>query len=555
MTVKSLLVSFAGYPYTPSSLMLDNGLAMLAASLIEDGHECRIIDCGTVDVMERLSPGRYGPELWGISRKILADLATKGRHDPGDESSLRDLEARISGLQDAATRDIAREIAGRVKEDGIGLVGLKLWNGDGFSGSIAIAEEVKRQNPSVLVVGGGPQVDYFVEDIFSVTDAFDILVFGEGEATIRALARYAERREGLDAVPNVIFRKDGGIVKTAIKMIDDLDSLPTAVYDPDVYPAMRGDNKFKVITIDESRGCFYGKCNFCIQPFKSGAYLRKRSPSRIVDDMEQFIERHGISVFRYAGSATPPGHAKAIAEEVIRRGLGIEYTMFCIAAGYDVEAFRLLKESGLYAVFFGGESGSARQLKDSINKPTRPEQLKRSIVAAKEAGVFTIASFIFPTPGETEETMQETLRFIDEVRPDAVPVTPPGVLPNTPWAEHPEMFGIVLADDYLPRLMKLKFKLLFPAILWDPFPYKIDGMTSSELGARSARFSQEVEKLGVTTFISDELKLLAKYAGMDAREYRDRTQGYIMKGDHSAMRDVVRDTNGRIFSRLQGTAS
>jgi hypothetical protein len=80
-------------------------------------------------------------------------------------------------------------------------------------------------------------------------------------------------------------------------------------------------------------------------------------------------------------------------------------------------------------------------------------------------------------------------------------------------------------------------------------------MTSSELGARSARFSQEVEKLGVTTFISDELKLLAKYAGMDAREYRDRTQGYIMKGDHSAMRDVVRDTNGRIFSRLQGTAS
>jgi radical SAM superfamily enzyme YgiQ (UPF0313 family) len=224
--------------------------------------------------------------------------------------------------------------------------------------------------------------------------------------------------------------------------------------------------------------------------------------------------------------------------------------MFCIAAGYDVEAFRLLKESGLYAVFFGGESGSARQLKDSINKPTGPEQLKRSIVAAKEAGVFTIASFIFPTPGETEETMQETLRFIEDTMPDSVPVTPPGVLPHTPWAEHPERFGIVLADDYLQGMMNLKIKLLFPAILWRPFPYTINGMASSEFGAYSARFSQEVEKLGVITFISDELKLLAKYAGMDAREYRDRTQGYIVKGDHSAMRDVVRRTNENVFARL-----
>ena len=550
MVSKTLLISFAGYPFTPSSLMPDNGLAMLAASLLKEGHECTILDYGTVDVMERLSPGRYGPELLDISKKILDDIAVKGRHDPKDEQDLRNLETVISGIQDKATEDIAKEVADIVKERRIDMVGLKMWNGDGFFGSIKIAEEVRKRNPSVFLVGGGPQVDYFTENIFSVTAVFDALVFGEGEETIKQLAEYAKGRGELRNIPNVIFKDNRNTVTTQRSFIQDLDALPTAVYDPEIYPAMQGDNKFHIITIDESRGCFYGKCNFCIQPFKSGARLRKRRPSKIVDDMENFIKKYEISVFRYAGSATPPKHAKAIAEEIIRRGLDVEYTMFCIAAGYNRESFELLKKSGLHAVFFGGESGSTAQLKDSINKLTKPEQLKKSILAAKAAGIYTIASFIFPTPGETERTMAETLDFIRETRPDSVPVTPPGVLPHTPWAEHPERFGIVLDKHYEQKMMGLKIKLLFPAPLWQPFPYEIDGLDSYELRAESARFSQKIEKIGPTTFMSDELKLLAKYSGMNAKEYRDSTQQHIIQGNHSKIKQIIRITNKNVIDRL-----
>jgi hypothetical protein len=552
MVTKSVLISFAGYPFTPSSLMPDNGLAMLAASLLEQGNECTILDYGTVEVMERLSPGRYGDELFDISRKILHDLKSKGSHDPKDEKALRDLESIISGIQDDATDDLAKEIAGFVKQKGISLVGMKLWNGDGFFGSIRIAEEIRRQNPSAFLVGGGPQVDYFTGHIFDVTDVFDALVYGEGEETIRQLAAYVDGRGSLNSIPNVIFRDGKDVIRTQRKFIDDLDSLPTAIYDRDIYPAMQGDDKFRIITIDESRGCFYGKCNFCIQPFKSGARLRKRSPEKIVDDMELFIKAHGISVFRYAGSATPARHAKTIGEEILKRGLEVEYTMFCVAAGYSREDFGMLKKSGLHAVFFGGESGSAYQLKHAINKPTRPEQLRRSITAAKDAGIYTIASFIFPTPGETEKTLAETLDFIREVRPDSVPVTPPGVLPNTPWAEHPEQFGIGLADDYTRKMMEMKIKLLFPAILWKPLPYTIDGKDSREIVSRSAGFSQEIDRMGITTFMSDELKILARYSGMEPGEFRNRTQEYIMKGDYSAMDGVVREVNENVFGRVKG---
>jgi len=550
MSTKSVLVSFAGYPFTPSSLMLDNGLANLTSSLLQKGHSCEVLDYGTVDVIERLSPGKYGREVYDLSQKIMGDLRAGGSFNPKDKKRLQTLEGIISRRQDAATKDIAKEIASKVKEEKISLVGLKLWSGDGFFGSVRIAEEVKRQNPDVAVVAGGPQVDYFGEHILGITKAFDTLVFGEGEETIRDLAKYAEGELKLDRIPNLIFRKNGEVIKTPIKRIEDLDTLPTAVYDSEIYHAMKGDNKFHIITIDEIRGCFYGKCNFCIQPFKSGSYLRKRSPGKLVGDIKQFIKKYGISVFKYAGSATPPQHAKSIAKEVIENKLDIDYTMFCIAAGYNQDAFRLLKESGLHAVFFGGESGSANQLKYAINKPTTPEQLGKSILAAKEAGVYTIASFIFPTPGETDDTRNETLRFIQETRPDSVPVTPPGVLPNTNWANNPKKFGISLDEDYLQGMMNLKIKLLFPAILWPPFPYTINRQTSPEFAARSAKFSQEIEKMGILTFISDELKLLAKYSGLSAAEYRDKTKECLVKGDYSAMRNIVSRTNSKILSRL-----
>ncbi len=558
MGLKTLLVSFAGYPYTPSSFMLDNGMAMLAASLIDKGHSCIIQDFGSVDCMERLSPGKYGPELADLSKKILDDIHDDAL-DQKDVSRLQDLEKRISQIQEAATHDLAKNIASYVKAQGIDLVGFKLWNGDGFSGSITLAEEIRYQSPSTMIVGGGPQVDYFVENILDMTDVFDILVFGEGEHTLPMIAEHMQDGRPLETIPNLIYRdglgKDSPVKKTWIAFIDDLDLLPTAIYDPDIYLAMQGDNKIKVITLDESRGCFYGKCNFCIQPFKSGDKLRKRSPEKIVDDMEQFIDRHGISAFRYAGSATPPSLSKAIAEEIIRRKLDLEYTMFCVAAGYSESTFRTLKESGLYAVFFGGESGSTIQLKQSINKPSNPAQMLRSILAAKSAGIYTIVSFIFPTPGETPETEQETLDFIASTRPDAVPVTPPGVLPHTPWGARPGDFNIALDDDYIDKSMQMKIRLLFPAILWKPFPYTIDGLTSPQFCEMSARFSQKVQAMGITTFISDELLLLSKYAGLAPDEYRNLTQSYIQRGDAASMRDLVRRSNENVFNRLQSTTS
>ena len=70
MTTSSLLISYAGYPFTPSSLMPDNGLANLAGALIADGHRTRILDYGTVGMVEEL----YPPPLSRKARRIYGRL-------------------------------------------------------------------------------------------------------------------------------------------------------------------------------------------------------------------------------------------------------------------------------------------------------------------------------------------------------------------------------------------------------------------------------------------------------------------------------------------------
>jgi hypothetical protein len=73
---KGFLVSYAGYPYTPSSLMPDNGLASLAGSLLNAGHEVTILDYGTVEIIGRLMPASYKDRL-----KSIYDALANGEHD------------------------------------------------------------------------------------------------------------------------------------------------------------------------------------------------------------------------------------------------------------------------------------------------------------------------------------------------------------------------------------------------------------------------------------------------------------------------------------------
>ena len=537
---RALLVSYAGYPYTPSSLTPDNGLANLAGALLAAGHEAKVLDFGTLTTMRRLFPA----ELTAVLRPLGARLM--GNAQPPSPEVIDQLQAMDRALethQAHALAEIGEELAQQIREFRPHLVGFKLWNGDGFTGSVALAERLRKEFPDVHLYAGGPQSAWFREVIYRRTQAFEALAYGEGERLILDLVEHAQGQRPLASIPGIIYREDGGWRRNEREEGLDLNQLPFPIYDEAVYPAMAGDEKAKVIVLDDSRGCPYA-CGFCTHPVESGSRLRTASASLLVNRMEMLGRRHGFRAFRFSGSSTPGRLMYATAREILRRRLHVVYTAFGHFATADRSHFEVMAQSGLRALFFGLESGCQEVLDRAVGKPIRLGEIGETIEQAKRAGIFTVASMIVPLPFDSRETIEESLAYVLALRPDSIPVQLPGLLPGTPWLEQADKYGFeVNKEEFLEEALEYKIKLLFPPAYWKPLPYRLNGMDYREFSALTAEFVARLEGAGILTGVPDDNYLLAELAGMPVREFRDQARLWCLTGDAEAMAATVARVN------------
>lgn len=545
MSTRSVLVSYAGYPYTFSSLMPDNGLANLAGALLCAGQETLVLDYGTVENVEAMLP----EELRVLARSAFSSAMERVSSGqpvaPETLSALSSMEESIREASEKRCGQVAEEVCACVEKLKADFVGLKLWNGDGFSGSVEIAREVKRRYKNVMVFAGGPHVDIFRDIIYRVTDVFDALVYGEGEETVVQLTEFVQGRRKLDEVDNVIFEQDGRVTTTPCRRVENLDMLPFPCYDDCVYPAMRGNSKLKVIVLDESRGCPFG-CYFCIHPIKSGSRLRTKSAERIAEEMDRIMKSVRTRAFRYAGSATPPALAKEIASLLLGRGMKVIYSAFGNPANASLDCFEELSRSGCQSIFFGIESGSERILRGSMGKNLKPRRISEVIEESKRAGIFTVGSVIFPAPFESEESERATMELLCGVRPDSVVVQFPLVYPGTGWAVNADKFGICFDErEYTEKALTYKAKPLMPLEFWEDLPISMNGRDSATIRKEAARFTKKLEGNGILTSVSDDLVLTARLAGYDGREreFRDVTRALFFCGDAERIGEFVARIN------------
>jgi radical SAM superfamily enzyme YgiQ (UPF0313 family) len=540
----ALLVSYGGYPFTPSSLTPDNGLASLAGALMGAGYDLQILDYGTVSNMRRLFPR----ELTELLRPAAAEMmAGSGQPSPEAMEKLHQADAALEQHQAEQVAAIAEEVAEEVRALKPDFVGFKLWSGDGFTGSVAIAEHLREQFPSLHLYAGGPQVSWFGETIYDRTQAFDALLHGEGEQAILALAEHAQGKRDLGTIPGVIFLEDGGLQRVPPTFTLEMDELPEPAYHEHVYPAMAGDEKIKVIVIDDSRGCPY-QCGFCMHPIESGTRLRTASASVLVDRMARLIHGYGITAFRFSGSSTPGDLMAEVADEILERGLKVTYTCFGHFGSARPDDFERMAASGLYAIFFGIETGCRQVLERAVRKGMDLDTVEETVTAAQAAGIFVVASVIVPLPFDTEQTIRESLEFVLRARPDSVPVQFPGLIPGTPWWREADRYGFEFdADEYARVAPGYKIKLLFPPAYWDPAPYTLGGMSFAEFTALTAEFAAELERNGVLTGLPDDNALIARCAGMTPREFRDRGRLWCTIGDAEAMGEMVAQANANIL--------
>jgi len=539
---RSFLIDYSGFPYTITSFMLDNGLAVLAGILHSEGHETQIFDYSTLDYVRDVVSRQLHCAIKNIWNEIIASQVQREKVQSSTVKKLLQLNDELKKAREMYEQKIGWDLINKISKEKPDFIGFKLWSGDGLFGSANIARIIKKQFPNIKIYAGGPHVCVFYHRIFSVFDTADVLSFGDGEESIIPLAEYSLGKRDLKDIPNIIYKENNIPVKTRDQWVENFDTIPFPLYDSDIYPGISGDQKIKVITMDESRGCV-NRCAFCLHPIKSGKKRRVKSPGRIIDEMKFYMDKYNINCFQFAGSNPPYSLLQTVSRELAKTKLHVGYSTMTAVPGADEKTFQMMKQGGAYSVLFGAESGSDYVLR-KMNKPHTKAMIKKAILAAKKAGLFVCTSFIYPAPFDTKETKQETLDFIREIKPDAVTGIWGSPVPGTPWAENPENYNIEPyeknKEQWILNLMEWKASATAaPPEFTPPLPYYLNGLKFEEYCREHDVFFKEIENMGIITATGSSEALIAKRLNKPIKEAKDMWIKACYTGDYELLKEMI----------------
>ena len=330
----------------------------------------------------------------------------------------------------------------RYRPDLIGITSVTM----NFPAAVRILQTCKALMPGAAAVIGGPHATFMAEETLRSFPEVDIVVRGEGEETIRELAMALDRNQDLDKVKGLTFRRNGSIARTDDRpFIQDIDCLPLP--DRTLFPISRYLAMRVPASVLTSRGCPTG-CSFCVGYRMTGRKGRFRNPLRVVDEIDA-ARRLGFEEVCIDDDLFTRNrrHVTAICDEILRRGLKLKLYIFARVDTVDEPLLRKLKEAGCAMICFGLESGNQRIL-DLANKRATVERARRAVELSKAAGISPLGSFILGLPGETRETMEETVSFAQSLGiPHGFHLLSP--FPGTRIREKASEYGIkILTDDW-----------------------------------------------------------------------------------------------------------
>jgi radical SAM superfamily enzyme YgiQ (UPF0313 family) len=373
-------------------------------------------------------------------------------------------------------------------------------------------------------------------------EAFDAFSVGEGEPTVLGLGDHVDRGLPLHEVHNLILPLDGSVHSTPVRRMEQIEGLPRPAYGSDVYPLA---GKMRVCTFEETRGCPY-RCAFCGHPGKVGRSQRKREVRSAVDELLWLRELHGFRGFKLGVSYTPSAYLRALCQHIIDRNARLPFCGYGRITDAGEADFPLFRRAGCESLFFGMESGSQLILDRSIHKGHKVADSVTTLKRCKAAGIFTLASTVFPNPDETPETRQATLDTLREISPDGIPMLFPVPLPGSLWFTQPERYGFSFADRdaYVMQIASYKARLLLPFKFWDSLDYAVNGKPFKRILEEAAAFAADVAATsnGVV-HMSDEVVLMARLAGRAPRDFHGRFCLAMMSGDTAAVESMIGEIN------------
>src|SRR5258708_1851600 len=316
----------------------------------------------------------------------------------------------------------------------------------GFPGDIRLSQRIKDANPKIKIAFVGPHVTVLPERALREGSAIDFVVRKEFDYAVK---EFAEGKP-LEDILGISYLKDGSIAHTADRpQLQDLDSLPhvTDVYHRDL-DVRRYNVPFLLhpyVSLYTTRGC-PAQCTFCLWPqTTSGHAWRKRSTDDVAREMAKAKEYWPyVKEFFFDDDTFNIQKARTVELCAKLKPLGLTWS--CTSrVTTDFETLKAMKEAGCRLLIVGYESGDQQILKN-IKKSATIERGPPVTKDCHKLGLVVHGDFILGLPGETRETIKNTIKFAKELDVETIQVSVAHAFPGTELHESAIKNGFMTSD-------------------------------------------------------------------------------------------------------------
>jgi hopanoid biosynthesis associated radical SAM protein HpnJ len=317
----------------------------------------------------------------------------------------------------------------------------------GFPGDIRLAEKIKDANPGIKIAFVGPHVTVLPEQSLRECSAIDFLCRKEFD---HAVVEYAQNKP-LEEILGVSYRRSGSIVHNPDRpQIQDLDALPHVT---DVYRRDLDVRRYNVpfllhpfVSLYTTRGC-PAQCTFCLWPQTlSGHPWRKRSSDDVAREMAKAKEYWPyVKEFFFDDDTFNIQKARTI--ELCSKLKPLKLTWSCTSrVTTDYDTLKAMKGAGCRLLIVGYESGDQQILKN-IKKGATVERARQFTKDCHKLGLVIHGDFILGLPGETRETIRNTINFAKELDVETIQVSVAHAYPGTELYDYALKNGFMVAEN------------------------------------------------------------------------------------------------------------
>ena len=350
-----------------------------------------------------------------------------------------------SRLLDAPSHHVSAEETIKIARDYEFLV--LFTSTPGFPGDIRLVKKIRESNPKIKIAFVGPHVSVLPERSLKDCPEIDFVVRKEFDY---AACEFANGKP-LEEILGISYLKNGSVVHAPDRPeVQDLDSLPhvTEIYrrDLDVTKYNVPFLLYPYVSLYTTRGC-PAQCTFCLWPQTlSGHPWRKRSTDDVALEMAKAKEFWpNVREFFFDDDTFNIQKVRTI--ELCSKLKPLKLTWSCTSrVTTDYETLKAMKEAGCRLLIVGYESGDPQILKN-IKKGATVERARQFTKDCHKLGLVIHGDFIMGLPGETHETINNTIAFAKELDVETIQVSVAHAYPGTELYDYAVKNGFMVGDN------------------------------------------------------------------------------------------------------------